>query len=76
MPKRVEIRWRDVTPITGTWIRRKNLRPDTRQIITVGWLVYQDKFSLILAQDYDPGEKNCSGCSCYPRGMVDKMITI
>lgn len=75
-PQRVQVKWRDVTCSTKTWQRGSKLKPDARKVRSIGWLVYEDERSIMLAQDWDFHEGNFSGVATYPRGMVEEITLL
>lgn len=75
-PEMVVVHWRDITAAAKTWQQIKKVRPDERQVVSVGWLVYQDDRSIVLAQDWDESERNVSGVATYPVGACDSVHVI
>ena len=66
----VEILWHDAADMESGWTSK--VKPEPAIAMSAGYLVYQDKDHIVLAQDCDgAGEHN--GRGQIPRGMVKQI---
>ena len=69
----VEVTWVDASDMESGWTTK--VKPEPALAMSAGYLVFQDKDHLVLAQDTD-GKGEHNGRGQIPRGMVKQIKVI
>lgn len=72
----VKILWDDAYSLPDDWHDLPLDPPETRPMVSIGFIVAESKWGVAVAHTHDPDGEKCAGVIVIPKGMIRKITDL